>query len=153
MAGYAGYSMSNNAVDAHDAGRVPASAVTAATLTAAGLPLTVAQFRRGVAAGVIRSGEWHHTSKHFNPTAFFDLADLAAELAEGGWSIDDIPAEPCATPERRVTLTFDQWEGSHTRGSFVRYVAAATVRANWAHLDDGGKKRLDGAHIVKVEDL
>lgn len=59
MAGYCGFSMSNNAVAAYREGLVPASKVGS-----------------GIPAALIREhcrySEWHHTSKHFNATEFYD---------------------------------------------------------------------------------
>ena len=59
MAGYCGFSMSNNAVAAYREGLVPASKVG-----------------NGIPAALIREhcryAEWHHTSKHFNATEFYD---------------------------------------------------------------------------------
>lgn len=58
MAGYYGFSMSNNAVEAYRKGLLPASKIS------------------GVPTELIKSlcapAEWHHTSKHFNATDFYD---------------------------------------------------------------------------------
>lgn len=60
MSGYFGFSKSNNAVNAENNGRFPAT--TLAT-------------RLGVKPGAIReivpTSEWHHTSKHFNTTPYY----------------------------------------------------------------------------------
>jgi hypothetical protein len=61
MAGYNGFSMSNNAVQAYRKGLVPASKV--------GCGIPVALIRK-----YCRSAEWHHTSMHYNETDFFDPA-------------------------------------------------------------------------------
>lgn len=65
MAGYAGFSMSNNAVDAYDRGLLPASKIG-----------------RGIPASLIARHvgheEWHHSSKHFNEVRFYDPARVLA---------------------------------------------------------------------------
>ena len=77
MAGYAGYSMSNNAVDAYDRGLKPMSKITKDDLPA---DISVAFFRFLVREGFVGGSEWHHTSKKFNRTDFFDVDDLAADF-------------------------------------------------------------------------
>jgi len=68
MAGYDGYSKSNNAIDAENAGLLTASGVARRIghgATAAGVK------------AVLKRAEWHHTSKMFNATGYFDFnADL-----------------------------------------------------------------------------
>ena len=70
--GYRGWSKSNNAVSAEAEGRFPA---------------TVAAKKLGVKAGAIKlyipTGEWHHTSNHYNKTYYYDIADLLL-YKEGG---------------------------------------------------------------------
>jgi hypothetical protein len=63
MAGYDGFSMSNNARAAYDAGLVPASKT--------GVPAELV--RR-----FVRPAEWHHTSARYNCTHFYDRAEVRA---------------------------------------------------------------------------
>lgn len=81
MAGYSpDYSMSNNAIAAYDGGLVPASKIP-------GIPaVLVKQF--------CRRAEWHHTSKAFNRTDFFDPAEVRATF--GLAMHDDVAADPVA---------------------------------------------------------
>lgn len=67
MAGYNGFSMSNNAVQAYDDGLVPLSK----------LPR---KFQAACRHGLIRYAEAHHTSKRYNLTKFYDL-DAVREAA------------------------------------------------------------------------
>ncbi len=60
MAGYNGFSMSNNAVEAYNNGLVPASKIK-------GMPAVLV-------TEWCEAGEWHHTSKHYNRTNFYDAA-------------------------------------------------------------------------------
>jgi len=60
MAGYAGYSMSNNAVDAYDRGLAPLSKVARPK----GVTTTAV-------AAFVPAAEWHHTSKRYNKTKFY----------------------------------------------------------------------------------
>jgi hypothetical protein len=70
MAGYFGYSKSNNALAAEAEGRFPLSHAIAKVAQAAGC--TRAQARESLLA--IGPAEWHHTSKKFNRTDYYDVA-------------------------------------------------------------------------------
>jgi hypothetical protein len=87
MAGYNGFSMSNNAVEAYDRGLLPASKAAREF-----------GFKNAAALrACVQSSEWHHTSKEFNTTDFFNVTeamsgmtwrDLAAwrpYLTKSGW--------------------------------------------------------------------
>lgn len=71
MAGYDGFSKSNNAREAEAAGRYPA---------------TEAARRLGVPVGAVRAllrgREWHHTSGWYNRTDYYNISDLEAEDLE-----------------------------------------------------------------------
>lgn len=71
MAGYDLYSKSNNALKAESEGKFPASV----------LAKRIRKYFKGVTAADIRkamcAGEWHHTSKYYNQTQYYDLNDLA----------------------------------------------------------------------------
>ena len=76
MAGYADdFSKSNSAIAAENAGLMTASAV--ARLIGHGATAA------GVKA-VLEPGEWHHTSKMYNCTDYFDLDTAQEESAEEG---------------------------------------------------------------------
>lgn len=84
MAGYRGYSMSNNAAEAYDCGKMPNSkwtkkAILNAVAAAAG-EKTAAMFEDFKTADLrehlLRYSGWHHTSKRFNKTDFYELRDL-----------------------------------------------------------------------------
>lgn len=70
MAGYNGYSKSNNAVAAEEEGLFPA---------------TIAAKKLGVSAAAIKEilhpCEWHHTSSWFNRTNYYNISDLSEETA------------------------------------------------------------------------
>ena len=84
MAGYNGYSKSNNAVDAENCGRFPA------TRLAKLLNVSVDAIRQ-----VLEPSEWHHTSSWYNETNYYDGAALLAALNNdidycGDYDEDDI---------------------------------------------------------------
>lgn len=71
MAGYFEYSKSNNAIEAENNGRFPASILAE---------------KLGVKPGAIRAlmhaCEWHHTSKHFNATDYYSEEDALEIIYE-----------------------------------------------------------------------
>lgn len=91
MAGYKGYSMSNNAADAYNRGEMPISKWTKKAIVESILQL---QEDGDITAGidlekvkktsvkdlkekVLRKTAWHHTSKNYNRTDFYEVdADL-----------------------------------------------------------------------------
>lgn len=84
MSGYLpDFSMSYRAAAARSAGRVPLSGINRAALDAAGLSGLPVAFVRWAAAA-LGADEWHHTSKRFNKTDFYDLEEVAAELLASG---------------------------------------------------------------------
>lgn len=64
MAGYNGFSMSNNAVAAYNNGLVPASKIP-------GVPAALVKEH-------CRPTEWHHSSKNYNRVDFYDPAEVRA---------------------------------------------------------------------------
>lgn len=65
MAGYYGYSKSNNAIDAEEDGKFPVS---------------IASKKSGIPAELILQhitpSEWHHTSSWYNETNYYDLSEI-----------------------------------------------------------------------------
>ena len=79
MAGYDGFSMSNNALSAYADGLVPASKT--------GVPAHLVEI-------YVRPVEWHHTSAKFNATNFYDRAEVRAVF--GLEPSEDYEADPAA---------------------------------------------------------
>lgn len=120
MAGYDGFSMSNNALAARNEGRYPASVVAD----------RVAKFRRfrGCTAADVRAvlsaSEWHHTSARYNRTSFYDLRDLASldtrqELAQRIADRKEYAKLRAALPESQLAY----FPANPLGGDFSRSVA------------------------------
>jgi len=129
MAGYNGYSKSNNAIEAEERGLMTASAIANIVghgATAAGVKT------------VLTPVEWHHTSCHYNCTDYFDYdGDRDAEIV----------AASKATGDRyRANVVFVEWTGSrrHPRANTYRYEGIGVIETGeWYtfYLPDGSKKR------------
>ena len=89
MAGYAGYSKSNNAIEAESEGRLPLTRACAAVARATGI-------KRADAKALLErlhSGEYHHTSKMYNRVKFYNTVEairhhelsLLASRLPAGW--------------------------------------------------------------------
>lgn len=129
MAGYYGFSMSNNAMDAYENGEMPLSkwskkAILAAVRDAApdALPLLSRCPLAVLRAHCLRRSSWHHTSSHYNKTDFFALDEFALEdltpetVAEWISEHKDAAAAPAAAPSRRHgSIAYIEWAGSRTR--------------------------------------
>lgn len=103
MAGYKGYSMSNNAVKAYDEGRMPLSKWTKTAileavenyLTSYGNKKYFTRFenlnKKDLSQFISTDGEWHHTSKYYNRTVFYSLGYSAVDAyCNSGESADFI---------------------------------------------------------------
>lgn len=83
MAGYKGYSMSNNAVSAYENGEKPYSRWTKAAIISElekddSIPQEVLQAAQGMPAAelknvVLMKSSWHHTSAKYNLTDFYTV--------------------------------------------------------------------------------
>lgn len=67
MAGYAGYSKSNNALQAEANGLLPLSKITGAP-----------KWSIKIAANLIGAEEWHHTSKMYNRTDYYNVEKIVS---------------------------------------------------------------------------
>jgi hypothetical protein len=91
LAGYKGYSMSNNAVKAYDEGRMPLSKWTKTAILEAvesylksyGNGKYFSKFenlsKKDLSQFLSTDGEWHHTSKYYNKTVFYSINESAVD--------------------------------------------------------------------------
>jgi|TARA_Y100000310_G_scaffold88102_1_gene85022 hypothetical protein len=107
MSGYCGFSKSNNAIDAENEGRFPASVIAQDCGVPTGFILDNAP-----------SSEWHHTSLYANATPYYDADEIGAWLAEPGvqeelaqWKAKR-KAEPVTYSN--VTVEWLQWGGTRS---------------------------------------
>lgn len=162
MAGYCGYSMSNNAVRAYDQGKKPLSKWTKGDLLDAledkadyARKLTTSELRDEL----LEYREWHHTGKFYNATRFYGIS---YEKAEGLTKerVDEIIARRThSKPDKQkptfitALVTYTEWEGTRKhpkpvkRTEVVKFLSDAKIVAC-----KGGNKRLSSLTIVyKIE--
>lgn len=68
MAGYSGYSKSNNAIDAENDGKYPKTRAIQIVRSKTGCTAK----RAWVILEEIYDGEWHHSSKYYNAVHYYD---------------------------------------------------------------------------------
>lgn len=130
MSGYCVFSKSNNAVAAESCGRFPAS--RAAKML--GVPV---EFVRAQGAS-----EWHHTSKHFNCTDYFDVEEIREHLdtPEGQEQLARIKTEIAAKSVAPVKVienadvTWLEWGGTRN------HPRATEMKATGCKIEDAGGK-------------
>lgn len=151
MAGYNGYSMSNNAVLAYNNGEKPLSKWTKAeildglpdSLKASAKRLTVSEIK-GL---FLRYSSWHHTSSMYNRADFYSLRDADEVTAA---DIEDVITRRKPEPEKpqaiKALVRYGEWEGTRKHPKLVEKESYAVIVGNWAYLPEG-KKRIDGKHF------
>lgn len=159
MAGYNGFSMSNNAVAAYESGEKPLSKWTKADIMDAienaireeeltlncsveKLKKTPVKILKNVC---LHRSSWHHTSNHYNKTDFYSLdIEEIAELTDE--KIDriienykeDKPVEPTV---ERWKCAFLEWGGTHKHPKATEIIEEGIVKGDWFIRADGSKKK------------
>lgn len=164
MAGYYGYSMSNNAVSAYECGEKPWSKWTKTEILAevdvlisAGLELGVDRKALGKVPAkrlkqlVLVRSSWHHTSSWYNATDFYAVSETRLEdLTDADLIAHE--AEACqevAKPERWVCEVLE-WSGSRKHPKATAVEVEGEIRGNWLYLDDGTKKSVTARGFRKI---
>ncbi len=164
MSGYHGYSMSNNALDAYERGRMPISKWTKTAILSAirayapKHPLTSQLSKVPVPvlkAKLLIYTEWHHTSSHYNRTDFYALDtarldkltadDINAWLTEYA---DDKPLPRGAQPRYKGTVWWQEkiWEPWTGRKKTIAHKQAGWIeeKGSWVTVYDSPT----GGHIL-----
>jgi hypothetical protein len=170
MAGYKGYSMSNNAAAAYEDGEKPLSAWTKAEILAAIesadldrkfdleklMRLTVGELRLH---GLYKSS-WHHTSSRYNRTNFHSLdltffEDLTDEKIDEIIQTRQPKAKKAKAEPRKIKakIRYTQWEGQYARyRKAVDYTEEVTFFENDKMIrTQNGNKRLSSVTILSKE--
>ncbi len=158
MAGYHGYSMSNNARAAKMSGRLPLSQAAPAVAKAHNVSVACAKawfLSHEYTAVHGSNSEWHHFSKNYNVVYVFDT-ELTEEEVESLLTFRESfappkPASPLEIPHmaiKWVDFVKGQW------GKYIpveqEYAGPVTIKGKWVHFTFNGKatkKALDGNHI------
>lgn len=150
MAGYYGYSMSNNAVEAYCRGEKPLSKWTKAYIVEE-LVLQGASSYLLESVKKIRLKElrkialtkcgWHHTGLYFNKTDFYcvDITNMEDELVERAIENSKKKVEKnISTPEYRKVRYF-LYSGTKKYPKKKQVIETCKVEGNWAYTMYGRK--------------
>ncbi len=159
MAGYHGFSMSNNAVDAYKNGERPLSKWTKTEILAAiqkaigngelTLKCSPETLKKVPAKTLremgLRHSSWHHTSNHYNRTDFYSLdmswlESLTDEELEAIMATSKADRQ-CEPLEERWKCTFLEWEGTRKHPKATEITEEGVVRGDWFIRKDGSRKK------------
>ena len=154
MAGYNGYSMSNNAVSAYENGEKPKSKWTKTDMVdvicsiSSFKPSDFKSIKKDVIANtLLKRSSWHHTSSRFNATDFYSIDEDKVEIIEKeglGRMIEDSSkpkkkVEP--DPIRYCYVHYLEWSGSRKRPKSKDVEEYGTINKTTFTSVSGVKKR------------
>ena len=159
MAGYNGYSMSNNAVAAYENGEKPLSKWTKADILE-GIEKAIRKEELTLNCSMeklkklnvkllkeicLTYSSWHHTSNHYNKTEFYSLDyDEIEELTDK--KIENILSEyksekPIEAVEERWQCAFLEWSGTRKHPKATEVIEEGVIKGDWFYRADGSKKK------------
>lgn len=163
MAGYSGYSMSNNAVDAYEAGEKPISHWTKKVIlnevedaVISGEIVLKCSFENlsKLPAEELKSrglyvSSWHHTSSRYNKTDFYSIDfDYFENLTDD--EIDTIIREhkeyknsdsKIEVKKRNATVEFTEWSGTRKHPKATKVVKNGYIKGDYFYYTDIYKER------------
>jgi len=157
MAGYNGFSMSNNAVAAYEDGEKPLSKWTKADIfdtieeQEVELKCSIEKLKK-LPVKVLKEicltySSWHHTSNHYNKTDFYSLdVDRIENLTDDKieelllYYKTDKKAESKPS-EERWKCAFLEWSGSRKHPVATEVIEEGIIKGNWFYRKDGSKKK------------
>lgn len=167
MAGYNGFSMSNNAVAAYEDGEKPLSKWTKTDIFDAineqevELKCSIEKLKK-LPVKVLKEicliySSWHHTSNHYNKTDFYSLDidrienltdDKIEELLSDYKADKKVESKPS---EEKWKCAFLEWSGSRKHPKATEVIEEGTVKGNWFYRKDGSKKKTtaNGFRFIK----
>ena len=163
MAGYYGYSMSNNAVEAYKSGEKPYSKWKKADIIQAINQLIESEelelkcdINNLFALNVnllkklaLCQSSWHHTSSWYNHTDFYSIdSDYLSDLSNG--DIEQLKKQYSQSTEindnsksngEKWECAFLEWSGTRNHPKSTEIVEIGIVKNNWFYRSNGSKKK------------
>lgn len=167
MAGYNGWSMSNNAVAAYEDGEKPLSKWTKTNILEAieqqeiELKCSIEKLKK-LPTKILKEvclvySSWHHTSSHYNRTDFYSLdVDEIANLTDD--KIEELllcyktdkkaESKPL---EEKWECAFLEWSGSRRHPVATEIIEEGIIKGDWFYRKDGSKKKTtaNGFRLIK----
>ena len=166
MAGYYGYSMSNNAYEAHMNGEKPWSQWTKSEIVDIISELNgnlnkellkKVNKEQLMKVALIRTS-WHHTSIVYNMTEFYSVdVDSIEELTnEKLVEMAKVKRKKKDNELYYAYVEYGNWEGTRSHPKLVKIKCWCPIRGNVARVSSRFTKRVNGKHfeiLKKVNDL
>jgi len=169
MAGYNGWSMSNNAVAAYEDGEKPLSKWTKTDIfdtivdTEIELKCSIEKLRKlpvkVLKEVCLKYSSWHHTSNHYNRTEFYSLdinriENLTDEKIDR--LLTDYKEEKKMEEkpsEEKWRCSFLEWSGTRKHPVAKEMIEEGIVKGNWFYRKDGSKKKTTANGFEFIEKL
>lgn len=152
MAGYMGFSMSNNAFDAYMNGEKPMSRWKKQDILdelEGNVPENVLEVAKKMKADDLRNAclvrtSWHHTSEYYNRTDFYSVRDFD-EITVGLLHryVSEAGKKTIGAPVYRK-IAYLIWGGTKRYPTKTRYVEVCQIVGRWA-MTSHGKKLVGGS--------
>ena len=176
MAGYFGFSMSNNAIDAYARGEKPISywkkehiinriqeAVNDEELI---LKCNINKLNRIplklLKELCLKKSSWHHTSKFYNKTNFYDLSISQLEALTDA-ELDEALEKHKEREKRKKEETeveekwkcaYLEWYGSRKRLKAKEFIEIGIIKGEWFYgCSSGRKKKITAKNFRKIEKI
>lgn len=169
MAGYNGYSMSNNAVEAYNNGEKPLSKWTKSEILEAiktdeiELKCSMEMLKKMPVKSLkkiaLYNTSWHHTSSHYNRTDFYSLdSNKLEELTDEELSkiIEESKQNKkndTEIVEERWKCAFLEWSGSRKHFKAIEVIEDGIIKGDWFIRADSSKKKTTANGFRFVEKL
>lgn len=171
MAGYNGYSMSNNAVAAYNSGEKPLSKWTKTEIIQTikeyvednsdqTFNFNVDELKKVTITELktfLYQSSWHHTSNHYNRTDFYSLdtdkidnltSDIIQEMAIKKANKIQKQSEP---KEENWKCSFLEWSGTRKHPKATEITEVGIIRNGWFYRVDGSKKSITANGFKMIE--
>ncbi|WP_310605297.1 hypothetical protein [Anaerosporobacter sp.] len=169
MAGYYGFSMSNNAVQAYEDGEKSISKWTKSDILKA---IKTAEIELQCSLSLLKKlhvedlrevalfqSSWHHTGTYYNETAFYylDYGRLETITDNKLMEIIEYSKQNAARKKESIGIkwrcAFLEWSGTRNHPKATEVVEEGIVKGNFFYRKDGSKKRTDANGFRFIEKL
>lgn len=175
MSGYFNYSMSNNAVEAYENGKMPRSKWSKSALldnleTEKDYTKEQIDILRKYPLSVLKDyfleySEWHHTSNYFNCTDFYEVSDISFSEIDFEYldklKKENIEESKMQKQEKKeiaqqkpvkAYCTWGEWEGTRAHPHLKEKNGYCLIKGNTAYTQDFDKKKISGIHFKVVKE-
>lgn len=171
MAGYKGYSMSNNAVAAYESGEKPLSQWTKGDIISevekiskeTDLKFDIANLKK-VPSSMLKSiclkkTSWHHTSEYYNRTNFYSvdvnfIEALTDKDIKSYWErAKEDKANTKEPAAEKWECSFLEWSGTKSHPKATTVTETGTIKGNWFIRSDGSKKSINAKGFRKIRQV